>query len=90
MMSETELAEIRARCDAATPGPWRFLAEGRDHTSGDSFIMTGATWGHRDDLYVSAGNRPVSDADYEFIANARQDIPRPLDEMELLRKRRPG
>jgi len=37
-------------------------------------------------MYVSAGNRPASDPDYEFIANAREDIPRLLDEINRLRK----
>jgi hypothetical protein len=40
-MTDEELAMIRARCDAATPGPWRSYIEGRDHTSGSDFIMTG-------------------------------------------------
>lgn len=38
-LTEEELAAIRARCAAATPGPWRSYVEGRDHTSGSSFIL---------------------------------------------------
>ena len=88
IVSAKELAEIRARCDVPTRGPWTYSAESREHTSGDSFIVTGPTGHRRDDLYISAGNRPASDADHEFIANARQDIPRLLDEIERLRKMR--
>ena len=32
------LLEIEQRCARATPGPWKSYIEGRDHTSGDSFI----------------------------------------------------
>jgi len=86
ILSEKELAEIRARYEAATPGPWRYMAEGRDHMSGDSFIRTGSPEDRHDDLFLTAGNQPASDADYEFIANARQDIPRLLTEIERLRE----
>ena len=85
-LTEQELADIRARCEAATGGPWRFVEEGRDNTSGDSFIMTGPPRGRNGDLYLTTDKRDGSHADYEFIAHARQDIPRLLDEVERLRK----
>src|SRR5205809_619093 len=40
-LTDRDLDQIHARCVAATPGPWRYMREGRDHTSGDRFIMTG-------------------------------------------------
>ena len=40
-ISDYELDEIESRCSAATPGPWKSFIEGRDHTSGSSFIITG-------------------------------------------------
>jgi hypothetical protein len=58
-----------------------FFCEGRDHTSGDSVIKLGAN-GQEEDLYITGGT--VEDQD--FIANARQDIPLLLDEIERLRK----
>ena len=85
-LTEQELADIRARCEAATGGPWRFVEEGRDNTSGDSFIMTGPPRGRNGDLYLTTDKRDGSHADYEFIAHARQDIPRLLDEVERLRR----
>jgi hypothetical protein len=76
-----DLASIEARCDRASPGPWRSMIEGRDHTSGSSFIMTGPP-GHRgNDIELSG----ATDADQDFIAHARQDIPRLLAEVRRLR-----
>jgi hypothetical protein len=55
--------------------------EGRDHTSGDSFIMTGEGDSRGDDIELN-GATPV---DQDFIAHARQDIPRLLAEVQRLR-----
>jgi hypothetical protein len=68
--------EIERRCDQATPGPWKSYVEGRDHTSGDSFIKTGGP-----DIYLIGG----SIEDQDFIANARQDLPMLLREVKRLR-----
>ncbi len=35
-----ELEMIMKRCESATKGPWVSYIEGRDHTSGSSFIKT--------------------------------------------------
>ncbi|TMG46258.1 MAG: hypothetical protein E6H91_12315 [Chloroflexi bacterium] len=90
MISDDELRAIKRRCDAATPGPWRASMEGRDHTSGDSFIRRGNA-GRESDLYLTSttagGTEIPSAADHEFIATARQDIPRLLDEIARLRGR---
>jgi hypothetical protein len=79
--SETELEEIRRRCEGATPGPWKSLIEGRDHTSGCSFIMTGQGDARGNDIELSG----ATIADHDFIAHARQDIPRLLDEISKLK-----
>jgi hypothetical protein len=71
-----QLRQIAARCDAATPGPWQSFVEGRDHTSGDSFIRTSG-----DDIYLSG----TSVADQDFVASARQDIPALVAEIARLR-----
>lgn len=91
-LSDEELKMITQRCDAATRGPWKAYIEGRDHTSGDTFILQGVGPQARD-LYLSvskregAGLEAASDADHDFIANARQDIPRLLEEIERLQGR---
>ncbi|HTA90064.1 MAG TPA: hypothetical protein VK745_10825 [Polyangiaceae bacterium] len=81
-MTDIELEEIRTRCEAATSGPWRSYVEGRDHTSGSSFIMTGAGVTRGEDIELSGATRP----DQDFIAHARQDVPRLLEEVERLRR----
>jgi hypothetical protein len=81
MMSEPlsigALVEIEQRCSRATPGPWKSYVEGRDHTSGDSFIMTGG-----EDIYLDGAL--VEDQD--FIASARQDVPVLIAEIRRLQK----
>jgi hypothetical protein len=82
LLSKAYLHEVRNRYEAATRGPWVSFIEGRDHTSGDSFIRRGVEGAWEEDLYLSGATM----ADYDFIAHARQDIPRLLDEIERLRK----
>jgi hypothetical protein len=50
--------------------------EGRDHTSGDSFIMTGDA-----DIYLTG----ATVEDHDFIAGARQDVPLLIHEIRRLR-----
>jgi len=76
MLSDQEIANIRKRCEAASPGPWRSCLEKRDKFSGSDFIQT-----PNDDMYISG----CGEADYDFIANARQDIPMLLSEIDRLR-----
>jgi hypothetical protein len=75
-LSEEELTEINDRAAAATPGPWTAHVEGRDFLGGSSCIVTGS-----EDLELSG----ASEADYDFIAHARQDIPRLVTEIRSLR-----
>ncbi len=69
---------MRKRCAAATPGPWMSYIEGRDHTSGSSFIMTSG-----EDIELTG----ATDEDQDFIAHARQDVPELLEEVYRLRQR---
>jgi hypothetical protein len=82
VLTSAELETIRARCHEATPGPWKSFVEGRDHTSGNSFIMTGTRGARGNDIELFG----ATVADQDFIARARQDIPRLIDEIERLRK----
>lgn len=75
MIDDAELDEIEARCQRATPGPWESFVEGRDHTSGSSFIRTA-----EEDLEILV----ATPADQDFVAHARQDIPRLLAEVRAL------
>lgn len=75
-MTDEELDQLEARLRAATPGPWVSYVEGRDHDSGSSFIQTAAG-----DIELSG----ATVADQDFIAHARQDLPKLL--MEVRRSR---
>ncbi|HRI65923.1 MAG TPA: hypothetical protein PK156_16865 [Polyangium sp.] len=77
-LTDDDLLQMQQRCDAATPGPWKSFIEDRDHESGSSFIQTAGA-----DIELSG----ASEADYDFIAHARQDLPRLLDEVRRLRAR---
>lgn len=76
-LSESELIRIQRLCEAATGGPWRAFIEGRDHEAGSSFIRTSGN-----DIELSGATQ----ADYDFIASARQDVPRLIKEVLALRK----
>jgi hypothetical protein len=80
-LSDEYLSAVRKRCEAATKAPWISYVEGRDHTSGESVIVRGEG-GSESDLYLIGGTV----ADQDFIANARQDIPWLLDEIDRLKK----
>jgi hypothetical protein len=79
-LTESELKNMKARCDAARPGPWRSYVEGRDHAGGSSFIMVGPEEARGDDIELLGAT--VEDQD--FIAHARQDLPRLIAEIERL------
>jgi hypothetical protein len=94
-----QLSTIEERAAAASPGPWESFVEGRDHNSGDSFIRTGGMNGDGPDLYIQHDfpdqERDVSAAiaNQDFIAQARQDVPRLVAEVRRLQElvaRRPN
>jgi hypothetical protein len=80
--ADEELDEISARCDEATPPPWRSFVEGRDHTSGSSFIMRGEGTSRHEDIELTGATA----ADQDFIAHARQDVPCLVAEVVRLRR----
>jgi hypothetical protein len=80
-----ELDAIDERQRRALPGPWWASWEGRDHMSGDSFVGTGQGDQRGPDLYVSTDDGPAGVAVLDFIASARQDIPRLIAEVRRLR-----
>ena len=75
-MSDKDFAAIVKRVSAATAGPWKSYIEGRDHESGSHFIMTA-----KDDIEPTGATH----ADQDFMAEARQDIPRLLAEIRRLK-----
>jgi len=84
-VSDDELDELRRLCTSATPAPWRAMVEGRDHSSGDSFIMVGGDGDRDEDMYVSRDSGPATASDLDFIAAARNYLPRLIEEITKLR-----
>lgn len=74
MLTDERLAEIRARCDAATPGLWEVIVKGNT-------VQSHAIPG------VCSGISPKS-GNAAFVAHARADIPALLAEVERLRQER--
>lgn len=81
MIKDSKLNEIKDRCNKASPGPWKAWIEGRDSESGTTFIMIGEGQDRREDIELPG----VANDDIDFIANARQDIPLLLQEIDRLK-----
>ena len=84
MLTDERLAEIEARCNAATPGPWTLMPEmcgpdgqGVYEESGLGIICEVG------DPYPRGDNHPQENM--EFIAAARADVPDLLAEVRRLR-----
>ena len=77
-LSDAELDELAALAYAATPGPWRaFFGPG---TGGDAFVQMSDD-DAVPDMYVMHGREPAPNADLDFIAAARNFVPRMLAEI---------
>ena len=80
-LSELELQEMETRAAAAQSGPWKSWIEGRDFLGGSNFIQTGEGVERGEDIETSG----ATTADQDFMAAARQDIPRLIAEVRRLR-----
>ena len=85
-LTKKELEDLKELLRAATPGPWKSMVEGRDHDSGDNFIMTGEGKARGEDIYLTGATQ----ADQDFIARVRNDVTRLIAEVEKLRARLRG
>ncbi|GAA0976043.1 hypothetical protein GCM10009555_035030 [Acrocarpospora macrocephala] len=86
-LTDAELGLLRNLGDAGSPLPWRAMVEGRDHWSGDSFIMIGPEDRREDDMYVSREYGRTGTANLDLTAGARTALPRLLDEIVTRRAR---
>jgi hypothetical protein len=80
MLTKKELNKIEERCIKTQRGPWKSYIEGRDHTSGSDFIMTGEGENRDEDLEIFG----ATTEDYDFIASAKQDVPLLINEIKRL------
>lgn len=83
IITEKELDQIEETCNKAQEGPWKAYIEGRDHESGTNFIMTGEGERRGEDIEMLG----ATIADFDFIANARQDIPKLVKEIRELKRK---
>lgn len=84
-LSDEELAAIRTRVKAASPGPWE-AQEAFGGTFGRVRNDFGSLLGKTPRIFDGGGNptiRRVEDA--EFMAHARTDVPKLLDEIAALK-----
>lgn len=77
-LTAEQLAEIKARAEAATPGPWKRFRMDRFSINNEPL-----------EKHI-CGVSQESEHDAAFIAHAREDIPALLAEVERLRKQLDG
>lgn len=77
-MTTEELEAIRARAEAATPGPWTHGGYPLKGIGGPEVLAAG------DVHLLTMVCRPDDDTDATFIAHARQDVPALCDEVARL------
>jgi hypothetical protein len=84
-VSAHELDEMERRAEAAHQGPWISYVVGRDREACSNFIEFGCCneLGSFDFVELNG----ATDADQDFIAAARQDLPRLVNEVRMLRAR---
>jgi hypothetical protein len=84
-LSEETLLWLDDLSQRGEPPPWRAMREGRDHTSGSSFIMIGSQEDRREDMYVTRDSGSASQPDLDLIAAARTYLPLLVAEVRRLR-----
>jgi hypothetical protein len=84
VLSEADLDCIERRLAAATAGPWISYVVGRDADAVSTCIELGMC--NELGSFRAIELRGANAADQDFIASARQDIPRLLAEIRLLRE----
>lgn len=85
-MTPEELEAIKARAEAATPGPWFYDPDNDVRTEAGSIYETHGAFGrYKTDCLTSGNGSYFNHSDGEFIAHARQDVPALVAEVEKLR-----
>lgn len=88
-LTDEQLAAIRERADAATPGPWKVAWDG--DADPDGAWSAEWPWLIRQDIYpgksvANLAEVEASTEDAEFIAYARTDIPALLAEIDRFKR----
>jgi hypothetical protein len=82
-LDEHDLMRIERLIESATAGPWYSYAVGRDTDTASNRIESG--WCNELGSFKSMEVAGGTIADLDFIASARQDLPRLLLEVRALR-----
>ena len=85
MLDEETLQMLQVLSDRCDPPPWTASVEGRDHMSGDDFILTGTGDNRGEDIHVTRESEPASAAYLDLIAAARTYLPILINEVRTLR-----
>lgn len=86
-VSEETLDWLQALSDRCDPPPWTASVEGRDHQSGDDFIVVGHEGDRGEDIYVTRDSGPANSAYLDLIAAARSCLPSLIEEIREHRAR---
>lgn len=88
-MTDEQLSEIKARCDAATPEPWAYDGMHDEITTpnrdGDYWLIFSECRTAPNDAPMDNFGHQFS-PDFDFIAHARADVPALLAEIARLRE----
>lgn len=84
LLTKEELEAIQKRAEAATPGPWFWLDDGRLYSDSADKVIGEVIEG-KDETWFD-----IFDTNAEFIAHAREDIPKLLVVIERLQQDKGG
>ncbi len=90
ILNSDQIAEIKARADATSDGPWIIKHRLLDHNRGFEVSISGC-WARifsciGDDIARGEGKKGITDLNADFIAHARNDIPALIESHEWLQK----
>ena len=89
-MTQQELEAIKARCEATTPGPWEYDGMHNEIHAPQSdvyWLIVSELRSHPGETITDKFGHSFN-ANFNFIANARQDIPALLSEIDRLTQER--
>jgi hypothetical protein len=85
-LSNEALDQLQRLSEASDAPPWRSMIEGRDHLSGDSFIMAGVGATRGEDIYVTRDSGPAPEEYLDLISAAVTNLPLLIEEVRTLRQ----
>jgi hypothetical protein len=82
-LNDSELEDLERIVAGASPAPWEVFAG--PGIAGDDFIRLGGNNDAQPDMYVSYDGKSAPESDLDFIAAARNYLPRLLAEVRQRR-----